>query len=114
MTRPNGLTTTYEYDAMNRLIQKVESQPGPISTLLASLTLTRDALGRMTVADRRAPLMPGVTETDSTGWAYDDASQITTYTYDAMGRVTNDGVRTYVWDGASRPMTYTEGPFTES
>jgi YD repeat-containing protein len=31
-----------------------------------------------------------------------------------MGRVTNDGVRTYVWDGASRLTSYSEGGFTES
>lgn len=109
LTRPNGTTATYQYDAAVRLIQKVESTPGPISTPLASIALTRDALGQITDALRDVPLKPTSTASGSTGYAYDDASQIVGFGYDGLGRLLTDGARTFEYDAAGRLTHYTAG-----
>lgn len=110
MTRPNGTSVEYAYDAADRLISAVEKQPGPISTPpLSSIVLTRDALGRPTSIDRRQPLMPVVTSPASVGFAYDPASQVTGLSWDGLARLTGDGARSFVWDGASRLTHYAAG-----
>jgi YD repeat-containing protein len=107
ITRPNGTSATYGYDAADRLINEVEQNPGPIQ--LASISITRDALGRPTGIDRRQPLMPSATSPESTGFAYDAASQINGLSHDALGRLLSDGARSFVWDAASRLTHYAAG-----
>ena len=73
---PTGIVATYQYDAADRLIQSVENNPPPANTPLASITITRDALGRPTNIARRQPLMPGATSPATTSFTYAAASQI--------------------------------------
>jgi len=110
ITRPNGTSATYQYDAADRLINAVESNPGPPSTPpLASIAITRDALGQPTSIVRRQPLMPGATMPATNSFAYDAASQISGVSHDALGRTTGDAARTFQWDGASRLTHFTAG-----
>jgi len=104
VNRSNGVTTTYTYDADDRVIGIAEGS-------LADISLTRDAKGQITSAGRNVPLEPAFTES-SMSLSFDGASQVDSYAYDAMGRLTNDGVRTYTWDHASRITSYTVGANT--
>jgi len=103
IARSNGVTTTYTYDGDGRLNGITETS-GP--STLASVVIQRDALGRVTGETRTQPqavsLVGGMT-----AFAYDAASQVTGSTYDALGRVTKDALRTYVFDAASRLTSYT-------
>lgn len=99
--RPNGIDTTFTYDNDSRLI-------GIADGALSTITLTRNGRGQITAATRvgsALPLTLGSTEAHS----YDAASQVADFSYDALGRLTADGTRTYVWDLASRLTSYTEG-----
>jgi YD repeat-containing protein len=109
ITRPNGETAAYAYDAADRLVSSVESRPPPQNSPLASIAITRDALGQPTSIERREPLMPGVTTPSTTAFAYDPASQIEGLSYDPLGRLLSDGTRSFQWDGASRLTHYAAG-----
>jgi len=109
ITRPNGTVATYAYDAAVRLISSVEAKPPPNGSPLASITITRDALGQPMNIDRRQPLMPAVTSPGSTGFAYDPASQVEGFSYDPLGRLLSGASRTFQWDGASRLKHYVAG-----
>ena len=100
ITRPNGVTTNYSYDNDDRVIGITEGS-------ISSIALTRDGLGRITAADRNVPLEPNLAPSTAT-FTYDAASQVSTYTYDGMGRLTNDGTRTYTWNLASQLTSYTQ------
>jgi len=101
ITRPNGVVTTYAYENDNRLTGIDESG-------ISSISLMRNAVGDITGATRDVPLLPVITDTPIT-LAFDDASQVDSFTYDAMGRLTDDTGRTYSWDLASRLTGYMEG-----
>src|SRR5262249_14897920 len=75
----------------------------------ASIAITRDALGQVSSIQRSAPVLPSVSNAGTTSLAYDAASQVTGLTWDGLGRLTGDGTRTFVWDGASRLTQYTAG-----
>jgi RHS repeat-associated protein len=89
IARPNGVTTSYTYDNDSRLTGIAE---GAISNIV----LTRDGKGQITAATRDLPLV----------------SQLSTYTYDSVGRLTGDGTRSYTWDRVSRMTSRTEGANT--
>lgn len=98
--RPNGLGTRIEYDAENRITRMVH-------TNLGSLNLTRDADGRVRNAERDLPLPLPWLNQESTH-AFDAAHQWNAATYDALGRIRSDGVRTWRWDLASRLVEFSE------
>jgi YD repeat-containing protein len=100
MQRANGVGSTYSYDADGWLI-------GSTTGNLASISLTRDAAGRIISADRNLPLATALPDS-SDSFNYDAASQLSTATYDGSGRVTSQGTRTYAWDGASRLTSFTD------
>jgi YD repeat-containing protein len=108
IARPNGTTATMQYDDADRMISSVEVGPGPINAPLASVALTRDALGRVVGRERAAPIQAAL-PAGSSSLGYDAASQVVGWTHDGLGRVVNDGTRTYVWDGASRLVHYAAG-----
>ncbi|MBI3941314.1 MAG: RHS repeat-associated core domain-containing protein [Acidobacteria bacterium] len=105
IARPNGVVTAYSYDAADRLTRIVESG-GPAT--LSSIALTRDAAGQIEEAIRDVPLEAAPVQA-TRPQTYNDADQIAGYSYDAMGRLTAGGGRTYRWDLASRLTSYTEG-----
>ena len=105
IVRPNGVNTAKTWDADSRLTSITE---GAIS----AITLTRDAKGQVTVADRDVPLPVSSAGPTSASYMYDAASQVSGFTYDGLGRLTDDGDRTYAWDLASRLTGITEGGTT--
>ena len=107
ITRSNSITTTYTYDNDRWLIGITE---GVISTI----ALTRDGKGQITAATRNITEPLSVTQSGATNLAFDAASQVDSYTYDALGRLTDDGTRTYDWDLASRLTSYTKSGNTVS
>lgn len=107
---PNGHTTSYGYDALNRLLEKVD----PLEN---TWTYEYDLAGRRISATDA--------ESQTTLYTYDDAGQLTgvdypgtgmdvTYTYDLNGqRLTmTDGLGTTIWsyDALQRPTDITD-PF---
>jgi len=79
---------TYEYDALNRLDEDDDGS--------AATTFTYDAIGN------RLTEVTGSTTTYTYPSTNSKLSSVgaNSYTYDAMGNVTGDGARTYVWSAA--------------
>lgn len=111
INRPNGTTTAYTYNAEGRIVTIVET--GPEGDTLASSTLTRDARGNVTRAERSGPLTPQASP-QSESFSYDQAGQVQSFSYDALGRLSEDAARTYSWDGLSRLESYSDGTQTAS
>ena len=105
ITFPNGVREDYTYDANGRPASIRYSRGGED---IASVTLTRDAAGRVISAQRSAAAIP-----DPPGGilslAYDAAHQPSRSTHDTLGRVTRGLLNTYTWDLASRLTSYS-GP----
>lgn len=99
--RPNGVNTLYAYDSDGLLLSVQEKHGG---TTLASVTLTRNPLGQIQTAARVYP--PGTPPLNFSPSeevaAYNAASQVSGYIYDAMGRCLADADYDYNWDLASR------------
>lgn len=110
ITRPNGVVTTYRYDTADRLTGITETRAG---VTLSSIALTKDGVGQTTQATREVPLAPTPLPGNRTQ-TYNDADQIVGSIYDKMGRLTDDGMRSYTWDLASRLTSYTAGLSTVS
>lgn len=107
--RPNGTTATYDYDRDSRLIAVAEMG----ADTLASIRLDRDPRGRVTQARRSVPLAPMV-EATRTEAQYDAASQMEGLTYDALGRLVDDGMRRYTWNLDGRLAQVDDGAQTTS
>lgn len=105
VARPNGTTTTYDYDDAGNVTGITHSRG---VTDLGSIDLTRDHRGNVTSANRDLPLDPLATD-DWDQYSYDIANQITDFEYDALGRRVADVDRTYTWDLASRLTSHSEG-----
>ncbi len=102
LSRPNGVGTAFTYDNNGRLAGVADSGGGVAS----SVTLSRDAAGQITSANRNVPLAadpPG----GSLALAYDAAHQVQGSSYDAGGRLTGDAFRNYSWNQASQLLSYT-------
>ena len=104
MRRPNGVTGEFTYDGAGRVAGI--SQSG--TSVDTSIMLTRDAVGRITSADRNLPLGPTFASS-AQDLSYDAAHQVSSFEYDGMGRLISDGVTTYTWDLASRLTGFSGG-----
>ena len=103
--RSNGVVTSYSYDKDSR-IASITDVAG--NATLASIALTRDAVGRVTSAARNIPQEAAVSGTASSSNNFDAANQIAGANYDARGRLINDNAgSTYKWSAASRLDSYT-------
>jgi RHS repeat-associated protein len=108
LTYPNGVVTTYTYDTDGNL-------SGIAAGSLSSITLTRDAVGKITSANRNVPITSALQSTTQQ-FSYDAGGDLTSATSDAMGRVTKQGTRTYTWNLASQLTAFADntnsGTFT--
>lgn len=106
ITRPNGVTTNFQFNNEDRISSIVEGN-------LASHVLTRNKNGQVVNAARQVPaeINLGIS---SSNYTYDPASQVSTFTYDNKGRLSNDGSRSYSWNLASRLTGYSENVKTVS
>jgi RHS repeat-associated protein len=102
IVRANGVTTQYSYDGDGHLSGIVESKGG---AAISSITLQRDAAGRMTGAARTQPQAVSLAA-GAISFTYDAAHQISGATYDALGRLVKDALRSYTFDLASRLTSY--------
>lgn len=100
--RPNGAVTTYQWDEDSWLV-RIEDEG------LASIALTRDDAGRITGATRDVPLAADAALVAPVALTYDAAAQVSSFTYDGLGRLLDDGTSAYGWDGASRLTSITRG-----
>src|SRR5207245_1022555 len=91
--RSNGTTAQFSYDRNRRLAGIVETDTG--NTLL-SIALRRDATGRIVLADRNLPRSPAVAP-GALPLAFDAAHQLAGASYDGVGKLTSDGLRSYTW-----------------
>jgi RHS repeat-associated protein len=103
--RPSGVDTTLGYDAAGRITSIAHGA-------LGAITITRDAAGRPATAVRDLPT--AAAPASAASFSYDVASQVSGsgWSYDAMGRRTSGGGRSYAWDLASRLTQIVEGATT--
>lgn len=74
---------------------------------LASIALTRDAIGRVTAADRNLPLEPASNAAAAVALDCDAANQIAGDKFDARGRLMDDNAgSTYHWSAHSRLISF--------
>ncbi len=106
---PNGVAETYTLDPNGRLLT---SRIARGDATLAAISLQRDGLGRVTASQRSGVALPDPASGVSS-FAYDAAAQDATATYDALGRVTASGGRTYRWNLAGNLLSYS-GPDGEA
>ena len=92
INRSNNRDTAFAYDSLNR---RVLTDHG-----FTSHEVSRNVDGEVASVQRVQALaadLPG-----PVSYTYDAADRILEFDYDALGRVINDGTRTYTYDGASR------------
>ncbi|MEW6303952.1 MAG: RHS repeat-associated core domain-containing protein [Verrucomicrobiota bacterium] len=109
--RPNGISTLYTYDAAGG-VTVIEEKQGPVQ--VSRLAFTHDARGLLTEAERTPPIALGAFSLAASDqqFTYTTTSQNSAGTYDSLGRLLGDGSRAYVWNAASRLVSYTEGATT--
>lgn len=109
VNRPNGVNTEYTYDAAGRLSRLAHLGGTGVNI---TLTLLRDAAGRLT-SSTRSPAIAPTFSAASQDFAVNAARQLSLGRYDAAGRMTSDGgQRTFRWDGASRLREAVNGSAT--
>ncbi len=110
--RSNGVISNYLYDKDGR-IRSISDSENLIG--LASMSFTRDAIGRVTSSFRILPQEVLVPASPTTSLSFDAANQIASDTYDARGRLIGDSAGgTYHWNAASRLTSYTVAAGTVS
>ncbi|MEP7362387.1 MAG: SBBP repeat-containing protein [Acidobacteriota bacterium] len=109
INRPNGINTEYTYDAAGRLTRIAHLGGTGVNI---TLSLLRDAAGRLTSSTRTPAAAPTFAEATQ-DLAVNAARQLSLGRFDAAGRMTSDGgQRTFRWDGASRLREAVNGPST--
>jgi YD repeat-containing protein len=97
----SGVREDYTYDADSRPVTLKVTQGNKI---IFNETVRRDALGRITSDD-----ISGIAAPDPSSYIsqqFDAAGQSYAATYDELGRMISDGLRTYKWDLAGRMTSY--------
>lgn len=106
ISRPNAVISNFTYDQSNRMVGLSEGS-------LSSISLVRDDIGRVIRATRNVPTpFSFESYTPPPPLLFDEANQTASFSYDSLGRVTNDGIRTYTWDLASRMLSYSQAGIT--
>ena len=124
-TYPNGITTTYSYDSLGRLLQVANTEPGG---MISSYTYTLGPAGNRT----RVVEAGSATTNRTVVYTYDalyrlteeqiaepgSATETMMYVLDAVGnrtQMTRNGVVTsYTYDSSNRLMTDTTGGITRA
>jgi YD repeat-containing protein len=96
------VVTRYGYDKNSR-VAAINEISGDQS--LASITLQRDAAGKVTSEDRNLPQAPAPAP-GVLPLSYDAAHQLSGATYDGLGRITAGSQRNYTWNLASELTAY--------
>ena len=100
--RPNGLSSEYRYDRDGLLV-------GLDHSSIASIDLELDAAGLIERSVRNLPnSSDAIRNVPNQSFEYNAAGQIQSYSYDSLGRLTSDDVRSYEWNLASHLISYSE------
>lgn len=105
VTYPNGMTTTYSYDAVGRLTGK-STQLGD-GTVIASYSFTLDKVGNIVSQTTKEPYSDVPLSEETVSYTYNSGNRITmagstSFTFDANGNTTKRGSETYTWDKLDR------------
>ncbi|HEV2247641.1 MAG TPA: hypothetical protein VGW37_13395, partial [Terriglobia bacterium] len=119
LTRPNAVTTSYQYDALSRLLSILHQS----SAFNGGTTYAYDAAGNRTSRTDTFQLAGQNPTQTATNYSYDAIYELTqavvngtpaeTYTYDAVGnRLSSLGVPSYAYNStneltAASPATFT-------
>jgi RHS repeat-associated protein len=106
ITRPNQLNAAFTYDPNGKIASVAEGT-------VATIAIQRDPSGRILEAERNLPTLPSA-ESSAKDFTFDAAHQRTDATYDRMGRIIQDGNRTFTWDLESRLTSITEDGVTQT
>lgn len=102
---PNGMTTTYDYDAVGRLTGKQTKLSN--GKVIASYSYTLDKVGNITEQTVQEPFVDLTMPDDNVEYSYNNANRITkagniSFGFDANGNTTKRGNETYTWDKKDR------------
>ena len=102
---PNGMTTTFGYDAVGRLTSK-RTKLGN-GTVIASYSYTLDKVGNITNQTAQEPYDEIILESEDVNYSYNSGNRITqvgdiSFSFDANGNTTKRGSEQYQWDKSDR------------
>ncbi len=103
MARPNETISTYSYSAGGVLLEISDVRNG--NPVMRAAT-QRDAAGQIMSTAYEGLLVPESGEDRDEQVTIDGAYQIEGYTWDARGRLTDDGRHTYSWNGLNQMATF--------
>jgi RHS repeat-associated protein len=96
IVRSNGINTVKQYDMSSGLLSGISEGAH------SSISITRNQEGLIKSEARNIPNPASVSPGISRSYTFDAASQVSTFVHDELGRLLNDGLRTLIWDDASR------------
>ena len=102
---PNGMTTTYDYDAVGRLTSKQTKLSN--GKVIAGYSYTLNKVGNITEQTVLEPFVDLTMPDESVEYSYNNANRITnagniSFGFDANGNTTKRGNETYTWDKQDR------------
>jgi RHS repeat-associated protein len=102
---PNGMTTTYDYDEVGRLISKQTTLSN--GTVVAGYSYQLDKVGNITEQTSQEPYSDVVLADEEASYTYNDGNRITkagdlSFEFDANGNTTSRGSEAYQWDVKDR------------
>ena len=105
VTYPNGMTTTYSYDAVGRPTGKTTKLSN--GTVIASYSCTLDKHGNIISQTTTEPYSDMALVNEEVTYTYNSGNRITkagstSFTFDANGNTTKRGSETYNWDELDR------------
>lgn len=98
---PNGMTTSYEYDAVGRLTDKTTKLKN--GTVVAGYTFTLDKVGNIVKQTATEPYTGMKLTNEDISYTYNSGNRITkagniSFSFDANGNTTQRGSESYSWD----------------
>lgn len=105
VTYPNGMTTTYGYDAVGRLTSKSTKLSN--GTVIAGYSYTLDKVGNITKQTTQEPYGNINLVNEDVSYTYNSGNRITkagdiNFSFDANGNTTKRGSESYNWDESDR------------
>lgn len=105
VTYPNGMTTTYGYDAVGRLTSKTTKLGN--GTVIAGYSYTLDNVGNIVSQTAQEPYGDILLDNKDVSYAYNSANRITragsvSYDFDDNGNTVKCGSERYEWDKSDR------------
>ena len=102
---PNGMTTTYDYDAVGRLTSKQTKLSN--GKVIAGYSYILNKVGNITEQTVQEPFVDLTMPDESVEYSYNNANRITNagninFGFDANGNTTKRGNETYTWDKQDR------------